>query len=45
MMSICAVLFPRHVMDEILDLFESVSDDFLPTLTFLSDYTPLQFSV
>ena len=28
MVSFCAVLFPRDVLDEILDLIESVSDGF-----------------
>ena len=27
-------LFPRDVLDEILNLIESVSEGFLPTLTF-----------
>ena len=33
MVSYCAVIFfPRDVLDEILDLIESVSEGFLPTL-------------
>ena len=28
MVSFCAVLFPRGVLDEILNLIESVSEDF-----------------
>ena len=32
MVSLCAVLFPRGVLDEILNLIESVSEGFLPTL-------------
>ena len=44
MLSFCAVLFPRDVLDEILDLIESVSEGFLPTLEIhsillLSGYT------
>ena len=31
MVSFCAVLFPRDVLDEILNLIESVSEVFLPT--------------
>ena len=31
MVSFCAVLFPRDVLDEIWDLIESVSEGFLPT--------------
>ena len=30
--SFYAVVFPRDVLDEIWDLIESVSEDFLPTL-------------
>ena len=32
MVSFCAVLFPTRVLDEILNLIESVSEGFLPTL-------------
>ena len=31
----CAVLFSRHVLDEIWDLIESVLMNFLPTLSYL----------
>ena len=34
MMSFCAVFLPRDVLDEILDLIESVSGGF-PTYTFI----------
>ena len=32
MVSFCAVFFRRGVLDEILNLIESVSEGFLPTL-------------
>ena len=38
-MSFCALFFPRDVLDEILDLIESVSEGF-PTLMCLSIGTP-----
>ena len=31
MVSFCAVLFPRDVLDEIMDLIEAVSEGFPPT--------------
>ena len=34
MVSFCAFFFPRDVLGEILDLIESVSEGFLPTLKF-----------
>ena len=40
MVSVCAVLFPRDVLDEILDLIESVSEGFLE----MYPYTLFQFS-
>ena len=39
LMSLCAVLFPRGVMDEIWDLVGSVSECFLPTFAYLFDCT------
>ena len=38
MVSFCAVLFPRGVLDEILNLIESVSGVFLPIFS-MSCYT------
>ena len=39
MVSFCAVLFPRDVLDEILNLIESVSEGFLlPALPSLSSW-------
>ena len=40
MVSFCVVLFPLGVLDEILDLIESVSEDFIhvPTLLKLACY-------
>ena len=36
MLSFCAVLFPRDVLDEILDLIESVSEGF-PTYSNMTE--------
>ena len=35
MVFFCAVIFSRHVLDEIWDLIESVLMDFLPTISYL----------
>ena len=42
MASFCAVLFPLDVLDEIWDVIESVSEDFLPTLKFFNLFDLLE---
>ena len=43
MVSFCAVFFPRGVLDEILNLIESVSEGF-PSYSFIPDF-PCCYSV
>ena len=38
MVSFVLSFFPRDVLDEILNLIESVSEDFLTTLTYFNQY-------
>ena len=44
MVSFCVVLFPRGVLDEILNLIESVSEGF-PSYSFISDIVLLYITL
>ena len=44
MVSFVLSFFPRDVLDEILNLIESVSEDFLTTLTLASIYMPSEYA-